>query len=79
MNTYDKIRVAVGKVVDSGIHLNAASAADGIGKKLGLSERMIEFTHIELRNYVYEPSFKKTPIKDRILFLPHCVRNTKMS
>jgi uncharacterized protein len=78
MNTYDKIRVAVGKVVDSGIHLNAASAADGIGKKLGLSERMIEFTHIELRNYVYEPSFKKTPIKDRILFLPHCVRNTKI-
>ena len=78
MNNYDKIRGAVGRVVDSGVHLNAAKAADGIGKKLGLSDRMVEFTHIELRNYIYEPEFRKIPIKDRVLFLPHCVRNTKV-
>jgi hypothetical protein len=75
MSLYDSIRVAVGKVVDSGAHLNFASAADGIGKALGLSDRMVEFTHIELRNYVYEPAFRKIPVEDRILFLPHCSRN----
>ncbi len=77
MNTYEKIRVAVGRVVDSGAHLNAAKATENIAKKLGLSESMVQFTHIELRNTVYEPEYKKVPFKDRILFLPHCSRNSK--
>jgi len=78
MNTYEKIRSAVGKVVDSGAHLNAAKATENIAKKLGLSESMIQYTHIELRNAVYEPEFKKIPYKDRILFLPYCSRNLKV-
>jgi len=71
---YDKIRFAVGKVVDAGAHLNAASAAETIGKSLGLSDELIQFTHIELRNSVFEPEFKKIPFKERALFLPHCTR-----
>ena len=78
MNTYEKIRTAVGKVVDSGAHLNAAKASETIAKKLGLSESMVQYTHIELRNAVYEPEFKKIPYKDRVLFLPHCSRNLKV-
>ena len=77
MSTYNKIRSAVGKVVDSGAHLNAVKAAEKIGKKLGLSEQMMQFTHIELRNAVFEPEFKKVPLKDRLVFLPHCPRNVK--
>ncbi|MDD3083732.1 MAG: DUF116 domain-containing protein [Candidatus ainarchaeum sp.] len=77
MNTYEKIRSAVGKVVDSGAHLNAAKATENIAKKLGLSESMVQYTHVELRNAIYEPDFKKIPYKDRILFLPHCSRNSK--
>ena len=75
---YDKIRYAVGKVVDAGAHLNAASTAEAIGKSLGLSDSLIQFTHIELRNSVYEPAFKRVPYKDRIIFLPHCTRNLKV-
>ena len=78
MNTYDKIRSAIGKIVDSGAHLNAATATETIAKKLGLSESMVQYTHIELRNAVYEPEFKKIPYKDRVLFLPHCSRNLKV-
>lgn len=74
---YGKIRYAVGKVADASAHLNAASAAEAIGKSLGLSEALIQFTHIELRNSVYEPAFKKTPYSERALFLPHCSRKTK--
>lgn len=74
---YDKIRYAVGKVADAGAHLNAVSAAETIGKKLGLSESLIQFTHIELRNSVFEPAFKKIPYKGRALFLPHCSRKIK--
>jgi len=74
---YEKIRVAVGKAVDAGAHLNAAGAAEGIGKSLGLSDALIQFAHIELRNAVFEPDFKKIPVSERIFFLPHCSRNSK--
>jgi len=75
---YDKVRLAVGRVVDAGAHLNAAAAAEKIGRTLGLSEAMIQFTHIEIRNSVYEPEYKKIPYSERIVFLPHCTRNTKV-
>jgi uncharacterized protein len=78
MNTYEKIRTAVGKVVDSGAHLNVAKTSENIAKKLGLSESMVQYTHIELRNAVYEPEFKKVPYNERVLFLPHCSRNMKV-
>jgi len=76
MNAYEKIRVAIGKTIDTGMHYNAGKTADTIGKKLGLSERMIQYTHIELRNSVFEPEFKKIPYNQRVLFLPHCARNS---
>ena len=77
-NIYEKIRVAVGKAVDAGAHLNAANAAEGIGKSLGLSNSMIQYTHVELRNTVYEPDFKKIPFNERAIFFPHCSRNLKV-
>jgi len=75
---YAKIRYSVGKVVDAGVHINAASTAEVIGKKLGLSESLIQYTHIELRNSVFEPVFKKIPFSERALFLPHCSRKVKV-
>lgn len=75
---YQKIRFAVGKVADAGAHLNAAGAAEQIGKSLGLSDGLIQFTHIELRNSVFEPAFKKIPYNERIIFLPHCTRDLKV-
>jgi hypothetical protein len=74
-----KIKSAVAKavkLVDAGAHLNAATAAEAIGKSLGLSDSMVQYTHIEIRNAVYENDFKKIPIKERALFLPHCTRRT---
>jgi uncharacterized protein len=77
MDIYERIRTAVGRVVDSGAHLNAAKASETIGRKLGLSESMMQYTHVELRNAVYEPEFKQIPFNKRVLFLPHCARHSK--
>ena len=74
---YQIIKNAVGKTVDAGAHFNAAGAAESIGKSLGLSEALIQFAHVELRNAVFEPEFKKIPFSERALFLPHCSRNSK--
>ena len=75
MDAYQKIRLAIGKVADTGAHLNAAKVSEAIGKKLGLSDSMIQYAHVELRNTVYEPEFKKIPYNERALFLPHCPRH----
>jgi hypothetical protein len=77
MDIYERIRTAVGRVVDSGAHLNAAKASETIAKKLGLSESMVQYTHVELRNAVYEPEYKQIPFNKRVLFLPHCARHSQ--
>ena len=76
-NIKEKIRDAVASAIDSGAHINFAAASETIAKKLGLSERWIEYTHVEFRNKLNESAYKKTPYKNRILFLPHCLRNSK--
>jgi len=73
----EKIKAAVAKAIDSGAHLNAAEASAIIAKKLGLSERWVEFTHVEFRNKMHELAYRKTPYNKRLLFLPHCLRNSK--
>lgn len=71
----NKIRVAAGELVDTGAHIDAATGARLIGKRLGLNERLMNYTHIELRNKLLEPRFLEVPCSERILFLPHCLRN----
>ncbi len=74
---YDQIRDSVSSLIDSGAHINAANAAQRIGKELGLSDRLVSYTHIELRNKLNEAKFKRVPFKDRMLFLPHCLKKPK--
>ena len=75
--TAGKIQVAVARLLDSGAHISVASSTEFIAKKLGLSDRWINFTHTEFRNKLNELEYKKTPFKNRIVFLPHCLRNLK--
>ncbi|MFH1224933.1 MAG: DUF116 domain-containing protein [Candidatus Diapherotrites archaeon] len=70
-----RIRVAAGELVDAGAHIDAATGAHLIGKRLGLNERLMNYTHIELRNKLLEPRFLEVQCGERMLFLPHCLRN----
>lgn len=72
-----KVKESVAAIIDTASHQNAASIASGIAKELGLSGRMIEYTHVELRNKLNESRFKKIPYNERMLFLPHCLRNSR--
>ena len=73
----ERIRDSVAKIVDGGAHLDLAEATQKIARELGLSERLVHYTHTELRNRLDEPRFKKVPPQERILFLPQCLRNSK--
>jgi hypothetical protein len=72
-----RIRASISKLIDSGAHLDVSKTTEMIAKKLGLSERMINYTHIEIRNTLNEFGFKSTPYNERILFLPHCLKNSE--
>ena len=74
-NTAAKIRNAVGQLFDRGTHMSVASSTQFIAKKLGLREKWIEYTHVEIRNKANEVTYMKTPYSERVLFLPHCMRS----
>lgn len=73
----ERIKEAVAEAIDRTTHLDAAGATQAIAKRFGLNERLIHYTHIELRNKLNEYGFKATPYNRRILFLPHCLRDNK--
>lgn len=72
-----RIRESIYSLIDSGAHISVAKSTEIIAKKLGLSQRLINYTHIEVRNTLAEPKFKKVPSNERVLLLSHCLRNTK--
>ncbi len=73
----DRIKEAAAETLDRTTHLDVARATQAIAKKLGLNDRLINYTHIELRNKLNEYGFKSTPYNKRVLFLPHCMRNSR--
>lgn len=72
-----RIKEAIAEAIDSTAHLDAALAAQAIAKKLGLNDRLVNYTHIEARNKLNEYGYKATPFSERILFLPHCLRDSR--
>lgn len=72
-----KIKEHVARLVDKTTHLDVAETTEAIAKKLGLNERLVNYTHIELRNKLNEYGYKRVPFNERALFLPHCLRDSK--
>ncbi len=72
-----KIKEAIAGTIDRTTHLDVAGATQVIAQRFGLNKRMVNYTHVELRNKLNEYGFKATPYSERILFLPHCLRNSK--
>ena len=72
-----RIKEHVGKLVDKTTHLDVAETTQSIAKTIGLSERLVNYTHIELRNKLNEYGYKRVQFEKRALFIPHCLRNSK--
>lgn len=71
------IKESIAGIIDSGVHISVANTTQLIAKQLGLSERMINYTHIEIRNALNESKFKRIPFNKRALFVSHCLRNSR--
>ncbi len=72
-----KIKESVAGLIDSGAHVNAAESTKFLAKKLGLPERLVNYTHTEIRNKLNESRYVSVPFGERILFVPQCLRNSQ--
>ena len=72
-----KIKESVAGRIDSGAHVNVAESTKFVAKKLGLPERLLNYTHTEIRNKLNELKYVSVPYSERILFLPQCLRNSQ--
>lgn len=69
-----KIKETVASTIDSGAHINIAKTTQHIAKMFGLNDRLINYTHVEIRNKLNEFRYRTVPFNERILFLPQCLR-----
>lgn len=76
MELTQRIKERVAGLIDAGTHLDAAKTTAKIAKQFGLSERLINYTHLEVRNRLAEFAFRRIPYRQRIVFLPQCLRNS---
>ncbi|MBS3057322.1 MAG: DUF116 domain-containing protein [Candidatus Diapherotrites archaeon] len=72
-----KIKESVAGLIDSGAHVNAAESTKFLAKKLGLPERLVNYTHTEIRNKLNESRYISVPFGERVLFVPQCLRNSQ--
>lgn len=74
----DQIKQSVADLIDTITHEDIAEATELVAKRLGLSKRLINYTHVEFRNKLNEPKFRRVPLHERILLLPHCLRDASV-
>jgi hypothetical protein len=73
-----KIRDFVARATAVGLHTSISDIANRIGKEVGvLDEKWVKYTTIELHNGLNKDFYKAVPKKDRVVFIPHCLRNIK--
>ncbi|MFH1447540.1 MAG: DUF116 domain-containing protein [Candidatus Micrarchaeota archaeon] len=73
-----KIRGFIAQAASIGLNLSPSDLAGRVSKQTGIKdEKWVRYTTIEIINKLHYDRYVKTPKKDRIVFIPHCLRNIK--
>jgi len=73
-----KIKDFAARTLTVGLHTSLSDIANKIMKDIGvMDEKWSRYTTIELYNGINKDFYKAVPKKDRVVFLPHCLRNIK--
>lgn len=73
----NKIKRLISKIYNSGAHSDVHEVTSKVLNALGLSDEWSNYVDIEVRNIIDREAVKETPKENRILFLPHCLRDSK--
>jgi len=73
-----RIKLFLSRAIVTGLNTPARSIIEGIIKRTGLfDEKWIHYTNIQVQNNMFKEAFKKVPKSERVVFIPHCLRNVK--
>jgi len=73
-----KIKDFAARALAVGLHASVTDIANKIAKDIGvLDDKWVKYTIIELHNGLNKDFYKAVPKKDRVVFIPHCLRNIK--
>lgn len=73
-----RIRGLVAQAVSFGLNVSPTDLASKLSKETGIKdEKWVQFTSIEIINKVHGELYSRTKKSDRIVFIPHCLRNVK--
>jgi len=65
------------RIITAGADVSTRKALKTTLNILGIKPENVDKVYVELKNSAYKKSFRKVPKKDRVLFLPQCLRNSK--
>jgi len=75
----NKIRSLAAQAVSMGLTMSPTDLARKISKETGIKdEKWVQYTSVELVNRVNSDLYSRTSKSDRIVFVPHCLRNIKV-
>ncbi|MEM3555231.1 MAG: DUF116 domain-containing protein [Candidatus Micrarchaeia archaeon] len=73
-----KIKDFAARALAVGLHASVSDIANKIAHDIGvLDDKWVKYTIIELHNGLNKDFYKTVPKKDRVVFIPHCLRNIK--
>ncbi len=71
------MKTLVQKLISTGADLSTKKALKNTLNYLGLKPENIDRLYIELKNSIHNNRFGRIPSKEKIVFLPQCLRKTK--
>ncbi len=74
-----KIRNIVAQAATIGLNMSPSDLAGRISKQTGIKdEKWVRFMSMEIVNKLHKERYMKTKKEDRIVLIPHCLRNIKV-
>jgi len=73
-----RIKGIIAKLFVVGLNTPASSIVEDVLKRTGVvDEKWVHYTTVQVSNGVYREAFMKVPRGERIVFIPHCLRDAR--
>jgi len=73
-----RIKALLSKTLMVGLNTPGSSIVEEVVKKTGvLDEKWVHYTSVQLQNNISRENFARVPRGERIVFIPHCLRNVQ--
>lgn len=73
-----RIKALISKALIVGLNTPASSIVEDVVKKTGIAdEKLVQYASVQVQNNIRRENFSRVPRHERVVFIPHCLRNVK--